>query len=80
MFAKETYTTRRNSLKKRGDRFLAILDNGESGDYADNTYLSAKVLLLFIFGTCPMPDWRYGYHIVWMGSSLPCVRKRRGWE
>lgn len=38
MFAKETYTTRRNSLKKRGDRFLAILDNGESGDYADNTY------------------------------------------
>ena len=26
MFAKETYTTRRNSLKKRGDRFLAILD------------------------------------------------------
>lgn len=38
MFAKETYTTRRNSLKKRGDRFLAILDNEESGDYADNTY------------------------------------------
>jgi Xaa-Pro aminopeptidase len=38
MFAKETYTTHRNSLKKRGDRFLAILDNGESGDYADNTY------------------------------------------
>ena len=38
MFAKETYTTRRNSLKKRGDRFLAFLDNGESGDYADNTY------------------------------------------
>lgn len=50
MFAKETYTTRRNSLKKRGDRFLAILDNGESGDYADNTYHSAKVLLLFILG------------------------------
>ena len=40
--------------------------------------ISAKVILLFIFGTCPMPDWRYGYHIVWMGSSLPCVRKRRG--
>ncbi len=38
MFAKETYTTHRNSLKKRGDRFLAILDNEESGDYADNTY------------------------------------------
>ena len=37
MFAKETYTTRRNSLKKRGDRFLAIWDNEESGDYADNT-------------------------------------------
>lgn len=38
MFAKETYTTHRNSLKKRGDRFLAIWDNEESGDYADNTY------------------------------------------
>ena len=38
MFAKETYTTRRNSLKKCGDRFLAIWDNEESGDYADNTY------------------------------------------
>lgn len=31
MFAKETYTTHRNSLKKRGDRFLAIWDNEESG-------------------------------------------------
>ena len=38
MFAKETYTTRRNSLKKRGDRFLAIWDNEESVDHADNTY------------------------------------------
>ena len=36
MFAKETYTTHRNSLKKRGDRFLAIWDNEESGE--DNTY------------------------------------------
>lgn len=80
MFAKETYTTRRNSLKKRGDRFLAILDNEESGTMRIILIISAKVLLLFIFGTCPMPDWRYGYHIVWMGSSLPCVRKRRGWE
>ncbi len=38
MFAKETYTTRRNSLKKPGNRSLAILGNEESGDYADNTY------------------------------------------
>ena len=40
MFAKETYTTRRNSLKKRlGIGFLLFLDNGESGmNYADNTY------------------------------------------
>lgn len=33
MFAKETYTTHRNSLKKRGDRFLAIWDiNPEKPD------------------------------------------------
>lgn len=25
-------------FEKRGDRFLAIWDNEESGDYADNTY------------------------------------------
>lgn len=80
MFAKETYTTHRNSLKKRGDRFLAIWDNEESGDYADNTYHFRQGSTSLYFGTCPMPDWRYGYHIVWMGSSLPCVRKRRGWE
>mgnify|MGYP006904110026 CR=1 FL=1 len=78
MFAKETYTTHRNSLKKRGDSFLLF---GTTRRVARIILIiSAKVLLLFIFRTCPMPDWRYGYHIVWMGSSLPCVRKRRGWE
>ena len=80
MFAKETYTTHRNSLKKRGIGFLLFLDNGRVATMRIILIISAKVLLLFIFGTCPMPDWRYGYHIVWMGSSLPCVRKRRGWE
>ena len=38
MFAKETYTTHRNSLNKHGDTFLDIWDNEESSDYADNTY------------------------------------------
>ena len=35
---KRNLYTPSNSLKKRGDRFLAIWDNEESGDYADNTY------------------------------------------
>lgn len=78
MFAKETYTTHRNSLKNVGIGFLLF---GTTRRVARIILIiSAKVLLLFIFRTCPMPDWRYGYHIVWMGSSLPCVRKRRGWE
>ena len=51
MFAKETYTTHRNSLKKRGDRFLAIWDNEESGDYADNTYhFRQDSTFLYFFG------------------------------
>ena len=81
MFAKETYTTRRNSLKKRGDRFLAILDNGESGDYADNTYHFRQGSTSLYFWDLPYAGLAIWIsHIVWMGSSLPCVRKRRGWE
>ena len=40
MFAKETYTTRRNSLKKSlGTGLLLFLGNEESGmNYEDNTY------------------------------------------
>ena len=49
MFAKETYTTHRNSLKKRGDRFLAIWDNEESGE--DNTYhFRQDSTFLYFFG------------------------------
>lgn len=80
MFAKETYTTHRNSLKNVGIGFLLFGITRRVATMRIILIISAKVILLFIFGTCPMPDWRYGYHIVWMGSSLPCVRKRRGWE
>lgn len=80
MFAKETYTTHRNSLKKRGDRFLAIWDNEESGDYADNTYHFRQGSTSLYFWDLPYAGLAIWISIVWMGSSLPCVRKRRGWE
>ena len=59
MFAKETYTTHRNSLKKRGDRFLAIWDNEESGE--DNTYHFSLFLGLALCRIGDMDIILYGW-------------------
>ena len=53
MFAKETYTTRRNSLKKSlGTGLLLFLGNEESGmNYEDNTYhFRQDSTFLYFFG------------------------------
>ena len=63
MFAKETYTTRRNSLKKSlGTGLLLFLGNEESGmNYEDSTYhLRQDSTFLYFLG---LP-------YVWMAAIL----------
>lgn len=59
MFAKETYTTRRNSLKKSlGTGLLLFLGNEESGmNYEDNTYHFRQDSTFLYFSACPMLGW-----------------------